>query len=96
MIPDRLPWRHRARPSATLHEIQVPSPNEWRVNLFPQSYKTSGTESRPKSGGPLKPAFGLSGDVPISPTLSSRPEQIIAKAMVCGVEGPCVSSGESI
>ena len=23
MIPDRLPWRHRARPSATLHEIQV-------------------------------------------------------------------------
>jgi hypothetical protein len=25
MIPDRLPWRHRARPSATLHEIQVHS-----------------------------------------------------------------------
>ena len=23
MIPDRLPWHHRARPSATLHEIQV-------------------------------------------------------------------------
>jgi hypothetical protein len=23
MIPTRLPWRHRARPSATLHEIQV-------------------------------------------------------------------------
>jgi hypothetical protein len=23
MIPIRLPWRHRARPSATLHEIQV-------------------------------------------------------------------------
>jgi hypothetical protein len=23
MIPGRLPWRHRARPSATLHEIQV-------------------------------------------------------------------------
>src|SRR5438270_1618250 len=23
MIPVRLPWRHRARPSATLHEIQV-------------------------------------------------------------------------
>src|SRR6478752_7279396 len=23
MIPDRLPWRLRARPSATLHEIQV-------------------------------------------------------------------------
>ena len=25
MIPVRLPWRHRARPSATLHEIQVRS-----------------------------------------------------------------------
>ena len=24
MIPIRLPWRHRARPSATLHEIQGP------------------------------------------------------------------------
>jgi hypothetical protein len=24
------------------------------------------------------------------PTLSSRPEKIIAKAMICGVEGPCV------
>src|ERR1700683_4203726 len=23
MIPIRLPWRHRARPSATLHEIQA-------------------------------------------------------------------------
>jgi len=31
------------------------------------------------AGGPFKPGFGLSGDVPISPTLSSRPEQIIAK-----------------
>jgi len=38
--------------------------------------------------GPLKPALGLSGD--LSPTLSSRPEPIIAKAMVCGVEGPAV------
>ena len=26
MIPDRLPWRLRARPSATLHEIQVRLP----------------------------------------------------------------------
>ena len=25
MIPNRLPWRRRARPSATLHEIQVRS-----------------------------------------------------------------------
>jgi len=29
-------------------------------------------------GGPLKPDFGLSGNVQISPILSSRPEQIIA------------------
>ena len=43
-----------------------------------------------RAGGLLKPGFGLSGDVQISPTLSSRPEQIIAKAMICGVEGPCV------
>src|ERR1700747_2474903 len=28
MIPDRLPWRLRARPSATLHEIQVRQANE--------------------------------------------------------------------
>jgi len=46
-----------------------------------------------RTGGPLKPAFGLSGDVQMSPTLSSRPEQIIAKAMICGVEGPCVFLG---
>jgi hypothetical protein len=32
MIPDRLPWRHRARPSATLHEIQV-HPEEWTCSL---------------------------------------------------------------
>jgi hypothetical protein len=31
MIPDRLPWRHRARPSATLHEIQVRSENKERT-----------------------------------------------------------------
>jgi hypothetical protein len=38
----------------------------------------------------LNTGFGLSGDAQISPTLSSRPEQIIAKAMICRVEGPCV------
>jgi hypothetical protein len=31
------------------------------------------------AGGPFKPGFGLSGDVQISSTLSSRPERIIAK-----------------
>jgi hypothetical protein len=36
---------------------------------------------------PLDPAFGFSGDVQIPSTLSSsRPEQIIAKAMIRGVE----------
>jgi hypothetical protein len=33
MIPVRLPWRLRARPSATLHEIQVRQVNEDRANL---------------------------------------------------------------
>ena len=48
-----------------------------------------------REGGPLKPGFGLSGDVQISPTLSSRPEQITARAVIREVEGPCVvmSSG---
>jgi len=41
-------------------------------------------------GGPLKPGFGLSGDVQISSILSSRPEQITARAVTCEVEGPCV------
>jgi hypothetical protein len=35
-----------------------------------------------------KPGFGLTGDVQISPTLSSRHR----KAMICGVEGPCVAT----
>jgi hypothetical protein len=35
MIPDRLPWRHRARPSATLHEIQVRSPVKLKSELVP-------------------------------------------------------------
>ena len=39
-------------------------------------------------GSPLKPGFGTSGDVQISSILSSRPEQITAKAVTCGVEGP--------
>jgi len=34
MIPDRLPWRLRARPSATLHEIQVRSRFSAGANLF--------------------------------------------------------------
>ena len=50
MIPDRLPWRPRARPSATLHEIQVrPSMNDG-TNLFLSSYKTQDAESRGTCG----------------------------------------------
>ncbi len=44
------------------------------------------------TGGPLKPDFGLSGGVQFPPTLSSRPGKIIAKAMICGVEGPAVAT----
>jgi hypothetical protein len=33
MIPVRLPWRLRARPSATLHEIQVRPCHFWRGKL---------------------------------------------------------------
>lgn len=33
MIPIRLPWRHRARPSATLHEIQ-PAPKGKLVSMM--------------------------------------------------------------
>jgi hypothetical protein len=37
--------------------------------------------------GPLKPCVWLEWGVQISLTLSSRPEQIIANPMICGVEG---------
>ena len=33
MIPIRLPWRHRARPSATLHEIPKPAPRGKLVSI---------------------------------------------------------------
>jgi hypothetical protein len=40
MIPDRLPWRLRARPSATLHEIQVRPTNERQSELVPAMIQT--------------------------------------------------------
>src|SRR5215468_11905145 len=40
MIPDRLPWRLRARPSATLHEIQVRPTNERQSELVPVMIQT--------------------------------------------------------
>ena len=48
MIPDRLPWRLRARPSATLHEIQVRS--EERTCSHDATESWHGT-SRGISGG---------------------------------------------
>jgi hypothetical protein len=46
MIPERLPWRLRARPSATLHEIgSAPS----GANLFQRSYKKTTRTSRGNS-----------------------------------------------
>src|ERR1700747_2885802 len=41
MIPDRLPWRLRARPSATLHEIQVRPTHERQANLSDNDTKRS-------------------------------------------------------
>ena len=40
MIPNRLPWRPRARPSATLHEIQVRSTNARQSELVPVMIQT--------------------------------------------------------
>ena len=45
--------------------------------------------ARPASG-PLKPDFGLSGDVSIFSTLSIPTGTDHRKAMICGVEGPAV------
>ncbi len=42
MIPDRLPWRLRARPSATLHEIQVRSPIKLKNELVPVMLQNTG------------------------------------------------------
>lgn len=59
-----------------------PGPQEERLIIRgdPQGAIAKSLKIKPDAaGGPLKPGFGLSGDVQISPTLSSRPEQIIAK-----------------
>jgi len=52
--------------------------------------RSAGSRYCSSARGPFKPGFGLSGHIQILSTLSSRPEQIIAKAMICGVEGPAV------
>ena len=53
MIPDRLPWRHRARPSATLHEIQVRSTTKLKSELVLMMLQKAGrrrqAETRPVS-----------------------------------------------
>jgi hypothetical protein len=48
------------------------------------------------TGGPLKPGFGLSGGVQISSILSSRQEQITARAVICGVEGPTIMTSPDV
>jgi hypothetical protein len=45
MIPIRLPWRHRARPSATLHEIQARSEER---TCSADAIKSNGAASRGK------------------------------------------------
>ena len=42
MILNRLPWRLRARPSATLHEIQVRSPLKAKSELVPNMLQNPG------------------------------------------------------
>ena len=46
MISARLPWRHRARPSATLHEIQVRSSIQRRTNCPDDATKCNSPASR--------------------------------------------------
>ena len=53
---------------------------------FESALERAGRSFRLQAGGPLKPGFGSSGDVQIFSTLSSRPEQITARAAICGVE----------
>jgi hypothetical protein len=59
MIPDRLPWRLRARPSATLHEIQVRPTNERQSELVPMMVQIAQGHVKGRS------------QLPPSPTLSS-------------------------
>jgi hypothetical protein len=73
MIPDRLPWRLRARPSATLHEIQVRSEERTCCGdgIEPSDAASSGKfrrkfinherqeVSRRKSGGSMKLQAGV-------------------------------------
>src|SRR5215475_8563036 len=56
MIPDRLPWRLRARPSATLHEIQVRPTNERQNELVPVMIQTERSGVKRKMRRPSSPA----------------------------------------
>jgi hypothetical protein len=72
MIPDRLPWRHRARPSATLHEIQVRfSVVTGKRTCSEDCYKSGGGRQVPimlrhsfASGMPLRWDFFHDGERP--------------------------------
>ncbi len=55
MIPDRLPWRHRARPSATLHEIQAHSTIKLKSGLVATMLQNAadGVKGKLGAGRPL-------------------------------------------
>ena len=82
MIPDRLPWRPRARPSATLHEIQVRPTNERQSELVPVMIQTerSGVKRkmRPADGhfptgvNPTGAAFQPEGGISLQPEACGR------------------------
>jgi hypothetical protein len=66
MIPNRLPWRLRARPSATLHEIQVRPTNERQNELVPLIIQTDRSAvkymlSKRGAGAPCLAAFARHG-----------------------------------
>src|SRR5438552_2481839 len=70
--------------------LSNPSDQKWTIRrreivTIPKHWWSLSAERA--GGGSLKPGFGLSGDIQSPSILSSRPKQIIAKAMICGVEG---------
>jgi hypothetical protein len=57
MIPDRLPWRLRARPSATLHEIQVRPEGQTCLDYPTDSGRVRQVATTPKLGCHSEQAF---------------------------------------
>src|SRR5262249_37589033 len=76
MIPDRLPWRLRARPSATLHEIQVRPTNERQSELVPVMIQTERSGVKRKMRRPWSPAELSSRSEDWSLRQSARPTAV--------------------